>query len=143
MTAAEKREAIRLVEESDLSARRTLRELQIPCTTFHRWYRRYRADGFDGLTPQPEVGESADAASCGHLTGTVSLKRHRSVPFGLTTYNCQLDSATYSLRTRMLRLMRNRLSGSYLFFTSTRRSKFVPYVARMRDSPSSVVWKLI
>jgi transposase-like protein len=37
----EKREAIRLVEESDLSARRTLREIQIPRATFYRWYRRY------------------------------------------------------------------------------------------------------
>ena len=50
MTAAEKREAIRLVEESDLSVRRTLRELQV--TTFYRWYRRYRAEGVDGLAPR-------------------------------------------------------------------------------------------
>jgi len=47
MTAAEQREAIRLVEESDLSARRTLRELQLPRTTFYRWYRRDRAAGGD------------------------------------------------------------------------------------------------
>jgi putative transposase len=40
MTAAEKREAIRLVEEADLSARRTLHEIQIPRATFYRWYRR-------------------------------------------------------------------------------------------------------
>ena len=43
MTAAEKREAIRLVEESDLSARQTLREIQIPRATFYRWYQRYLA----------------------------------------------------------------------------------------------------
>jgi transposase InsO family protein len=55
MTATEKREAIRLVEESALSARRTLRELQIPRTTFYRWYRRYRAEGLDGLTPRPSA----------------------------------------------------------------------------------------
>jgi transposase-like protein len=42
MTAAEKREAMRLAEESDLSVRRTLRELQVLRTTFYRWYRRYR-----------------------------------------------------------------------------------------------------
>jgi putative transposase len=53
MTAAEKREAIRLVEESDLSARQTLREIQIPRATFYRWYRRYREDGTDGLRPRP------------------------------------------------------------------------------------------
>ena len=53
MTAAEKREAIRLVEESDLSVRRTLRELQIPRATFYRWYRRYEEAGMDGLVPRP------------------------------------------------------------------------------------------
>jgi putative transposase len=53
MTAAEKREAIRLVEESDLSARRTLREIQIPRASFYRWYRRYREAGIDGLQPRP------------------------------------------------------------------------------------------
>jgi putative transposase len=53
MTAAEKREAIRLVEESDLSARQTLREIQIPRASFYRWYRRYREDGMDGLQPRP------------------------------------------------------------------------------------------
>ena len=45
MTAAEKREAIRLVEESDLSARQTLREIQMPRATFYRWYQCYRAGG--------------------------------------------------------------------------------------------------
>jgi putative transposase len=53
MTAAEKREAIRLVEESDLSARRTLQAIQIPRATFYRWYRRYREGGRDGLQPRP------------------------------------------------------------------------------------------
>ena len=53
MTAAEKREAIRLVEESDVSARQTLREIQIPRATFYRWYRRYREDGTDGLQARP------------------------------------------------------------------------------------------
>jgi transposase InsO family protein len=55
VTAAEKREAIRLVEESDLSARRTLQEIQIPRATFYRWYRRYREDGLDGLQPRPSA----------------------------------------------------------------------------------------
>lgn len=55
MTVADRREAIRLVEESDLSVRRTLRELQLPRTTFYRWYRRYRADGLAGLTPRPSA----------------------------------------------------------------------------------------
>ena len=55
MTAAEKREAIRLVEESDRSARQMLREIQIPRATFYRWYRRYREDGLDGLQFRPST----------------------------------------------------------------------------------------
>ncbi len=55
MTASEKREAIRLVENSDLSVRRTLREIQIPRATFSRWYRCYQAAGMDGLQPRPSA----------------------------------------------------------------------------------------
>ena len=48
LTAAEKRELIRLVEGSDLSVRQTLRELQVPRATFYTWYRRYAGAGIDG-----------------------------------------------------------------------------------------------
>ena len=53
LAAAEKHEIIRLVEGSELSARRTLRELSIHRSTCYGWYRRYRADGGDGLAPRP------------------------------------------------------------------------------------------
>jgi putative transposase len=46
---AEKMEIIRLVEESNLSARRTLRELAVNRSSFYEWYERYRNDGYDGL----------------------------------------------------------------------------------------------
>jgi len=46
---AEKMEIIRLIEQSELSARRTLEELEISRSTFYRWYRRYLDDGYDGL----------------------------------------------------------------------------------------------
>ena len=52
LTAAEKHEMIRLVEGSELSARRTLRELGMHRSTFYGWYRRYRAEG-NGLAPRP------------------------------------------------------------------------------------------
>ena len=52
LTAAEKREVIRLVEGSDLSVRQTLQELGVNRATFYAWYRRYRADGDAGLTPK-------------------------------------------------------------------------------------------
>jgi putative transposase len=53
LTAAEKREVIRLVEGSELSVRQTLQELGVNRATFYAWYRRYRADGDAGLTPKP------------------------------------------------------------------------------------------
>nr|WP_143534557.1 IS3 family transposase [Roseovarius albus] len=55
--ASEKLEIIRLVEESRLSARRTLAKLGIPRTTFYRWYDRYLQRGEAGLqdkSPKPK-----------------------------------------------------------------------------------------
>jgi transposase InsO family protein/transposase-like protein len=48
-SAAEKYEIIRLVEEADLPAKRVLAELDIPRSTFYRWYKRYQEAGYDGL----------------------------------------------------------------------------------------------
>jgi transposase InsO family protein len=50
---AEKLEIIRLVEQSDLSVRRTLRELQVSRSSFYRWYRAYVAEGAAGLLRRP------------------------------------------------------------------------------------------
>ncbi len=47
--ASEKLEIIRLVENSHLSARRTLQKRGIPRSTFTRWYDRFLAGGVDGL----------------------------------------------------------------------------------------------
>ncbi len=49
LQASEKLEVIRLVEGSELSARRTLRELGVPRSTFYSWYRRYAEAGRVGL----------------------------------------------------------------------------------------------
>ncbi len=49
LQASEKLEVIRLVEGSELSARRTLRELGVPRSTFYCWYRRYAEAGRVGL----------------------------------------------------------------------------------------------
>ena len=46
---AEKMEIIRLVESSEVSVRRTLKELNINRSTFYKWYQRYMKDGYDGL----------------------------------------------------------------------------------------------
>ena len=48
----EKLEIIHLVEHSNLSVKRTLEELDIPRSTFYRWYRQYQEDGPDGLRDQ-------------------------------------------------------------------------------------------
>ena len=51
--AAEKLEIIRLVEQSHLPARRTLRQLGIPPATFYRWYDRYQSGGPEALADRP------------------------------------------------------------------------------------------
>ena len=54
--SSEKLEIIRLVEQSNISARRTLEKLGIPRTTFYRWYDRYLTRGEAALTdrsPKP------------------------------------------------------------------------------------------
>ena len=47
---AEKLEIIRLVENSSLSIQATLAELDVPRSTFYRWYLRYQERGPDGLS---------------------------------------------------------------------------------------------
>jgi putative transposase len=49
MVAPEKLEIIRLVEQSHLSARRTLEQIGIPRATFYRWYDLYQTGGPDAL----------------------------------------------------------------------------------------------
>ena len=46
---AEKREIIHLVEHSALSVKKTLEELQVPRSTFYRWYKHYLDEGEAGL----------------------------------------------------------------------------------------------
>ena len=47
--ASEKLEIIKLVEQSHLSAKRTLDKLGIPRTTYYRWYDRYLEGGVEAL----------------------------------------------------------------------------------------------
>jgi putative transposase len=46
---AEKREIIHLVEHSALRVKKTLDELQVPRSTFYRWYKQYLEEGEAGL----------------------------------------------------------------------------------------------
>jgi putative transposase len=51
-TPAEKMEIIKVVEDSELPVKQTLQELDVPRSTFYRWYKAYLAQGYDGLTNQ-------------------------------------------------------------------------------------------
>ena len=51
-SAAEKREIIDLVEHSALSVDQTLFELDVPRSSFYRWYQQYRESGPAGLEPR-------------------------------------------------------------------------------------------
>ena len=53
LPASEKLEIIRLVEQSHLPARRTLKMLGIKPSTFYRWYDRYRSSGPEALEDRP------------------------------------------------------------------------------------------
>lgn len=48
-TQAEKMEIIRIVEESSLSVRKTLKEMDISPSTFYDWYKKYLENGYDRL----------------------------------------------------------------------------------------------
>ncbi len=48
-SASEKLAIIHLVEDSELSIRRTLVEIRVSRSSFYRWYRAYERDGPDGL----------------------------------------------------------------------------------------------
>ena len=54
---SEKLEIIRIVEDSELSVRQTLKEMGIHRSTFYNWYRRYLEDG-RGLGPQKAQGQN-------------------------------------------------------------------------------------
>jgi len=49
LSASEKVEVIRIVEDSELSIRQTVAELGISRTSFYRWYQRYQQGGIEAL----------------------------------------------------------------------------------------------
>ncbi len=51
--ASEKVEIIRIVEQSSLSARRTLEQIGVPRATFYRWYDHYQTGGPEALEDRP------------------------------------------------------------------------------------------
>ena len=51
--ASEKTEIIRIVEQSHLSARKTLEQIGVPRATFYRWYEQYQTGGPEALEDRP------------------------------------------------------------------------------------------
>ncbi len=49
---SEKMEIIRMAEESNLSVRKTLQQIDISRSTFYEWYKRYQEAGYEGLAPK-------------------------------------------------------------------------------------------
>ena len=66
-TQAEKYEIIRMVEESELGVRRTLRELQVPQSTYYDWYKRYVDLGYDGLADKNETDRHSENKGPFHI----------------------------------------------------------------------------
>ena len=62
-------EIIHLVEHSDLPITRTLDELDVPRSSFYRWYQKYQEEGYDGLADsmsRPHQFWTASQTSCGN-----------------------------------------------------------------------------
>ena len=53
-TQSEKTEIIRMVEESSLSVKQTLLEMDVSRSSFYEWYRRYQDEGYNGLASNQE-----------------------------------------------------------------------------------------
>lgn len=66
--ASEKAEIIALVEQSHLSAKRTLDKLGVPRATFYRWYDRYREGGIIERNPAHGIRKPKDNVRNRRLT---------------------------------------------------------------------------
>ena len=82
-------EIIRLVEESDLPVKRTLEELEVPRSSFYRWYDRYQATGYEGLAdhkPGPQQFWNRRPDSVRQQVVEVALERPDQSPRQLAWY---------------------------------------------------------
>jgi putative transposase len=81
--ASEKLAIIRLVEESELSVRRTLAELKISGRSFCRWYRAYERDGLEGLENHSRASRqhwNKIPDSVRHQVGEIALDQAELTP---------------------------------------------------------------
>ena len=57
MSQERKFEVIKAVEASELSVTKTLQRLNQPKTTYYRWLKKYRREGYEGLKDKPPVSK--------------------------------------------------------------------------------------
>lgn len=77
---------IRLVDESELSIRRTLQEIKVSRSSFYRWYGAYEARGLDGLENQSRAVRqhwNRIPESVRELIAEVALERPDLTPRGM------------------------------------------------------------
>ena len=101
LQASEKLEVIRLVEGSELSARRTLKELGVPRSTFYSWYRRYTEAGRVGLGARNPAPYSASTIqqTTAWIHGTRDISATRCSPGDRNAVaNGSAKSRSFSLR---------------------------------------------
>ena len=74
---SEKMQIIRLVEESPVSIKQTLLELNINRSTFYKWYRRYQEGGYEALANHTAqfTASTALVNSANKLSPVVSTTR--------------------------------------------------------------------
>jgi len=83
LNQSEKIEIIRMVEESNLSIRRSLAEIDVPRSTFYKWYGRYLDNGYDGLadaSPNPKRIWNRIPASEREKVRKIALERPELTP---------------------------------------------------------------
>jgi transposase-like protein len=92
--ASEKAEIIRIVEQSSLSARKTLAQIGVPRATFYRWYDQYQTGGPEALEDNqsgpsrvwnriPDDVRAAKRTRCACRDDTIPCPGWRSFPTAL------------------------------------------------------------
>ena len=88
--ASEKVEIIKIVEQSPLSARKTLDQIGVPRATFYRWYDQYQTGGPEALEDRPAGSGTASLTP----SGTGSSNSHWNNPI-CHPANWRCDLATH------------------------------------------------
>jgi len=125
---AEKMEIIRIVESSEISVRRTLKELHINRSTFYKWYQRYLEDGYDGLAYKyqpPRQFWNAIPSKEREKVVEVALEYPEKTPRELACHITDRE-AYYISESSVYRILRERdLVTSPVYTVMTAADKFV------------------